>query len=582
VKKTLLWLLLLFPCAVSAQNYRYDNIVLGPRGPVPAASVAVCTQPANTSMLPCSPLATIFSTAGGASQANPLTTDALGNYHFYAASGLYTIQIYGPQVSSAVVMTDVSIGGSVLTGSNTFTGPNTFTGGVTATSGQNTANFYNIDGILYVDGNKYANLAAAVSACPSTGCIIQDNFPETFSADPMVGSSGKSIDVWFGAGVWTTNAQINVLSAQRWIGTGRIVGSTGATIIRAGGSLSANTPLIKLAGTQGTRVENLNVDCNGVSGSTGIYASDLNEQGGVYNTVVVNCPAFGINVDASAFSVIPAQGYTIRDVEIFPQTFGTASTIGLHLKGNGGGGPQEVRNVVASGASGHVIRSSVQAENWNGSRIESIHGEFATNVFENTSSSISAFILDFVSGTTTDTNVVNINAASGAVDFEIRNIVTNGGGTNSIVDGPRGVTLRDPFLARYTAGSGSIGQEDIYTTSPNVTKHLVGTTSLDKLFLCPTCSPPGVTINNILAFSTGNITPTAVTANTCSDQTFTVSGLVQASDSVTSQVKWPGALGNVTVTAIVSANNTILLHFCNASTASVTPPAGKYLFWIFR
>jgi hypothetical protein len=120
VRKTLLWLLLLFPCAVRAQDYRYDNVVIGPRGPDPSADVAVCTQPANTSTQPCSPLATIFSTAGGAAQANPLTTDSLGNYHFYAAPGVYTIQIYGPQVTTPIVMTDIAVGASGTGNTSSF------------------------------------------------------------------------------------------------------------------------------------------------------------------------------------------------------------------------------------------------------------------------------------------------------------------------------------------------------------------------------------------------------------------------------------------------------------------------------
>jgi hypothetical protein len=111
VRKTLLWLLLLFPCAVSAQDYRYDNIVLGPRGPVPSANVAVCTQPATTSTQPCSPLASLFTGATGSTSApNPLTTDSLGSYDFYAAPGVYTIPIYGPQVTTPVVMTDMAVG----------------------------------------------------------------------------------------------------------------------------------------------------------------------------------------------------------------------------------------------------------------------------------------------------------------------------------------------------------------------------------------------------------------------------------------------------------------------------------------
>jgi hypothetical protein len=85
---------------------------------------------------------------------------------------------------------------------------------------------------------------------------------KTFTADPFAGSAGKAIDVYFGAGVWTTNVQLSPKSVQRLIGTGRISGTTGGTIIRAGGSMSVRTPLVKLDGTEGVRAENLTIDCN--------------------------------------------------------------------------------------------------------------------------------------------------------------------------------------------------------------------------------------------------------------------------------------------------------------------------------
>lgn len=70
--------------------------------PVPGASVAVLTQPANTTTQPGSPLAQIFQDAAGTiPAANPLTTDGLGNYSFYISPGTYTLQIYGNGIYSS-------------------------------------------------------------------------------------------------------------------------------------------------------------------------------------------------------------------------------------------------------------------------------------------------------------------------------------------------------------------------------------------------------------------------------------------------------------------------------------------------
>ncbi len=88
-----------------AQGTRKDDIVLGPRGtPVAGATVAVCTQPANTSTKPCTPLANLYSNSALTLPiANPITADGLGNYHFYAAPGKYTLQISGSQLTTTVI-----------------------------------------------------------------------------------------------------------------------------------------------------------------------------------------------------------------------------------------------------------------------------------------------------------------------------------------------------------------------------------------------------------------------------------------------------------------------------------------------
>lgn len=85
-----------------AQGSRHDGIALGERGrPVAGATVVVCTQPANVTVAPCTPLANLFTDATLTTSApNPLTSDGLGNYHFYAAPGIYTMQIYGPGINT--------------------------------------------------------------------------------------------------------------------------------------------------------------------------------------------------------------------------------------------------------------------------------------------------------------------------------------------------------------------------------------------------------------------------------------------------------------------------------------------------
>jgi hypothetical protein len=112
--KIFVWLLLLCPVFASGQNFRVDGIVYGPKGPVPFANVAICyPQACNTSIQPATPLAFLCSslTDTGCTSPNPVTTDFLGNYHFYLSTSQvpYTLQVYGPQVAAPDVQTDQGI-----------------------------------------------------------------------------------------------------------------------------------------------------------------------------------------------------------------------------------------------------------------------------------------------------------------------------------------------------------------------------------------------------------------------------------------------------------------------------------------
>lgn len=91
----------------NAQGSRKDDIVFGPSGhPVAGATVTVCQATATGT--PCSPLATIYTNATlTTTAANPLQTDGIGNYHFYAPAGRYMIQISSPQLSGTTTYPDV-------------------------------------------------------------------------------------------------------------------------------------------------------------------------------------------------------------------------------------------------------------------------------------------------------------------------------------------------------------------------------------------------------------------------------------------------------------------------------------------
>jgi hypothetical protein len=120
MKKLLLLLLLSVP--VFGQNLRYDSIAIGPRGPIPFASVGVCSQPANVNSAPCSPLiALCTSFTSSCTLPGTTTADNLGNFHFYAPSSAFpvTVQIYGAQVAAPFALRDQNAPGGFFSKSTT-------------------------------------------------------------------------------------------------------------------------------------------------------------------------------------------------------------------------------------------------------------------------------------------------------------------------------------------------------------------------------------------------------------------------------------------------------------------------------
>jgi hypothetical protein len=83
-----------------AQGSRKDDVVFNAQGrPMGGATVRVCTSAASGQ--PCTPLASLFSDAALTQPLlNPIATDGLGNYTFYAAPGRYEIEISGPGITT--------------------------------------------------------------------------------------------------------------------------------------------------------------------------------------------------------------------------------------------------------------------------------------------------------------------------------------------------------------------------------------------------------------------------------------------------------------------------------------------------
>lgn len=170
----------------------FDNV---PR-PVPGASVAVLTQPANTTTQPGSPLASIFQDVNGTfAMANPFSAanfpangisnyDGNGNYFFYLAAGTYTIQIYGGTLASQIVLNDQAAGTPAAGVTLQHNG--------TANSTQTLLNLNQGAGITISESSGTVTFAAAASAI-------------TFQTNGTNNSSQTTLNLVSGSGMTITN-----------------------------------------------------------------------------------------------------------------------------------------------------------------------------------------------------------------------------------------------------------------------------------------------------------------------------------------------------------------------------------------
>lgn len=161
-----------------------------------------------------------------------------------------------------------------------------------------------------------------------------DNNGPTVYADPSGGDDLTALQAAvnaFGAngGVLLLRAGTYLLSNTLTIPNKVTVRGQGrsATTLKAGGSFPASTTLVKLGPASlvfATRLEDLTVDTNNVTGSQGVWGQLCQEMCGLSRVVVQNFKDNGIKFDTTA-------NWMVEDCEIYPST--TGANHGIHANG---------------------------------------------------------------------------------------------------------------------------------------------------------------------------------------------------------------------------------------------------------
>lgn len=305
----------LLACLAWGQNTRYDNVALGPRGPIAGATIAICTQPANTSTQPCSPLANLCSSLSDAVcvQPNPVTADSLGNYHFYVkqAQAPFTVQIYGPQVATPLILPDQVVGAGIAT-NNTFTGTNTFTGllqcknfeQIRCVDGANAAGWTGADACAWI--------VSAQADLPTRGGTVDARALQgtiTCAGTFNVGSTTQGITLLLGHVQLIVQSGVTLFQGSRLLGSGGGSGTVGTTptVIFASGSFPASTPLIQMQTSgiaEGTSLRDLQANCNNQTGCIGIDTGNTQDISDVVNVFVLFNRGNGVQVSGLSQNIL--------------------------------------------------------------------------------------------------------------------------------------------------------------------------------------------------------------------------------------------------------------------------------------
>ena len=345
------------------QGSRHDGVAIGEQGrPIAGASIVVCNQPANIAMTPCTPLANLFTNATLSTPApNPLTSDGLGNFHFYAAPGVYTLQIYGPGIraytkpdvivpvnpsnaqfdsisaTNAISALTLDLGGNLSVGGNAnVTGTLTagaFNANLSPASNVQTKGY---GGMLYVDstpggcggagctdsndgksiGSAVATVAHAICSLPGGNCATQSAGSGTVYVVNDSNASNTS-----GCGIWLmgTNDPNYASPPPCWLKTThgsnglRVVGISAQTYgpngqapaaaINGGSNVDRSHPLVWISAINGS-VEIDNIADGGGNPQRALVIGECSN-----GTRATTCNSSGVVLNNDHFGIPLIAGY---------------------------------------------------------------------------------------------------------------------------------------------------------------------------------------------------------------------------------------------------------------------------------
>jgi hypothetical protein len=303
--------------------FRRDDWVTDALGnAISGAGVYVCSQPANTGIIPPSPLVQLYADPNGMTPiTQPVQTDGFGHAAYYVAAGTYTVVYYSPQIQEVVLPDQLVSGGSGVSipvainqgGTGAITAPLARTNLGAAASAAN-ADITSLSAIPNTTINTSGYVFNGGTAATTT----------TFAASGWQYGSGS-----FG----TTNGVF--VGNQSWTGTGYTGPALVANDTAGHFALVGSTGFFTSGTVQGTFIKSLG-DLQIQTGGTLHVNTIESYDPGTTLTILANgiTGASSVSVDISGNGVL---GQALLGFSSYPTqaTVGAAAGLYLPIKVNG-------------------------------------------------------------------------------------------------------------------------------------------------------------------------------------------------------------------------------------------------------
>jgi len=347
---------------------------------------------------------------------------------------------------------------------------------------------------------------------------------------------------------------------------------TGPDVVSDGGGSYA-APVVVLGDVSpfddGSRLENIGIDCDNVPGSIGVYSNTINENSGLLHYRIANCVSRGLKIEQSAGG--SPQNFWLEDGYIGMSADSTAISKGVEIVGTTGTiiGNRGLDHLTVFTFSRTKLASCIDLDNTSGF-YSRIHCEAASDGIH-ISHTVGATIIGVV-GNQSVNNLIHITQARDTRNLMLSGITANASPV-TIQDDFNRAHLTDREIALYALGSDG----KPLTTSTNAVSYFDGGIATTKLNV-----GDGTPISRYARYAAVEH-PIQIASRTCAAQTFNnVIGVVRgdvliAVSKPTEQEGLSVSLGHVVDT------NTLTVNFCNNSASPLRPTADEtYQFVVVR